>query len=137
MTHGPEKDNIGWVDVKFLEVYDPDRCNVNHDPIVYRDTSKPANETVWYHFNPHRIGSKEDAEKIFVALKDILNLNSVGFQGGYCVVRAKEDGRKYVLDSFPVVMETWLVKYQMEGQKEQREKEGEENDEQKICSVPL
>jgi hypothetical protein len=34
MTHGSGKVDIGWVNIKSLEVYDPGRCILNHDPIT-------------------------------------------------------------------------------------------------------
>jgi hypothetical protein len=37
MTHGPGREDIGWVDFKFLEVYEPDK-----GPTIHRDTWNPA-----------------------------------------------------------------------------------------------
>jgi hypothetical protein len=96
MTHGPGREDIGWVDFKFLKVYEPDQ-----DTTIYRDTSKPANQTPWYHINPHRNGSREDAEKIAGYVKYMPNFQSLGFLMGYCVIGLKDDGEEYDLEGLP------------------------------------
>jgi hypothetical protein len=108
LTNGPGREDAGWVDVKFIETYDPDQ-----DHTIYRDNLKPADETVWYHLNPHRKGSKEDMDKVVAALKGIPNIYSVCFILGYCEIGLKDDGRIYDLRGLPKVVETWPVKYRL------------------------
>jgi hypothetical protein len=128
MTHGPGREDIGWVDFKFLEVYALDR-----DPTIYRDTSKPANQIPWYHTNPHRNGSREDAEKIATYVKYMPNFQSLGFLMGYCVIGLKDEGKQYDLENLPKMLESWPVKYELRKDERKRKRE---SDEQIRASLP-
>jgi hypothetical protein len=116
MTHGPGREEIGWVDFKFLEVYEPDK-----GPTIHRDTWNPANQTARYHINPHRNGSREDAEKIAGCVKHMPNFQSLGFLMGYCVIGLKEGG-EYDLENLPKMLESWPVKYELRKDERKRKR---------------
>jgi len=117
MTHGPRREDFGWVDFKFLEVYEPDQ-----DLMICRDALNLTNGIPWYHVNPHRNGSIEDAEKISRYLKYMPNFQSLGFLMGYCVIGLKDEGREYDLESLPKMLESWPVRYELRKDERKRKR---------------
>src|ERR1700761_1865675 len=101
MAHGHGRDQMGWVDFKFLKIYEQDQ-----DLTVYRDTSKPGTRLPWYHINPNRNGSAEDAEKIARYVKSMPGFQSFAFLMGYCVIELKDEGGEYDLESLPKILES-------------------------------
>lgn len=102
----------GWIENSYLEFVD-----LEADPIVYRDKSQPANNTVWYGFNPLRQGTSEgykEVEREGKALMQWENVTMASFMHGYVTIGLREDMRDVDLEKLPRVIATWPARYNFE-----------------------
>lgn len=94
----------GWIANSDLEFVD-----LETDPIVYRDQTKPANNTVWYSYNPLRWGTSEDFERVEREAKEVIEwgqVNSVSFMHGYVTIGLGDSMSIEELEKLPQVLGT-------------------------------